>query len=79
MRADLGWLTQDATIVTGSGSVHPPPIRHQLLNTKLYAHSPAVLAAVKAFVAGFAEATAIPLALKALIRVRVATLNLCPF
>ena len=50
-----------------------------LNNTKLYAYSPAVMRAVKGFVGAFAEAEAIPLSQKALIRVRVATLNGCPF
>lgn len=50
-----------------------------LNNTKLYAHSPPVLRAVKGFVAGFGEAAAIPIDQKALIRVRVALLNGCPF
>jgi hypothetical protein len=50
-----------------------------LNNTKVYAHSPAVMRAVKGFVGAFAEAQAIPLSQKALIRVRVATLNGCPF
>jgi alkylhydroperoxidase family enzyme len=50
-----------------------------LNNTKLYAHNPAVLRAVKGFVAAFAEATTIPTALKALVRVRVAGINGCPF
>ena len=50
-----------------------------LNNTKLYAHSLPVLKAVKGFVGGFAAATAIPLDQKALIRVRVALLNGCPF
>jgi hypothetical protein len=50
-----------------------------LNNTKLYAHNLAVLRAVKGFVAAFGEATSIPLSLKALVRVRVAILNLCPF
>jgi hypothetical protein len=50
-----------------------------LNNTKVYAHSPAVMRAVKGFVAAFAEADVIPLWQKALIRVRVATLNGCPF
>ncbi len=50
-----------------------------LNNTKLYAHNIAVLRAVKGFVGAFAEANTIPLGLKALIRVRVATINLCPF
>jgi hypothetical protein len=50
-----------------------------LNNTKLYAHNVAVLRAIKQLSAGFAEATALPPGLKALIRVRVATLNGCPF
>lgn len=50
-----------------------------LHNTELYAYNIAVLRAVKGFVAAFAEADTIPLALKSVIRVRVATLNLCPF
>lgn len=50
-----------------------------LNNTKLYAHNLPVLRAVKEFSARFAETTALPLDLKALIRVRVATLNGCPF
>lgn len=50
-----------------------------LNNTKMYAHSPTVMHAVKGFVGAFAEAQAIPLSQKALIRVRVATLNGCPF
>ena len=50
-----------------------------LNNTKLYAHNIAVLRAVKEFAAAFAKATAIPIALKALIRVQVASLNMCPF
>jgi hypothetical protein len=50
-----------------------------LNNTKLYAHNLAVLKAIKGFVAAFAEAETIPLGQKALLRVRVATLNGCPF
>lgn len=50
-----------------------------LNNTKLYAHNIAVLRAIKGFVGAFAEANTIPLSLKALIRVRIATINLCPF
>jgi hypothetical protein len=50
-----------------------------LNNTKLYAHSVPVLRAIKGFVGAFNEAQAIPLALKALLRVRVATINGCPF
>jgi hypothetical protein len=50
-----------------------------LNNTKLYAHNLDVLKAIKGFVVAFAEAKTIPLVQKALIRVRVATLNGCPF
>jgi hypothetical protein len=50
-----------------------------LNNTKLYAHNLAILRAIKAFAAAFEEANLLPLALKALIRVRVASLNGCPF
>ncbi len=50
-----------------------------LNNTKLYAYNVEVLAAIKGFVAAFSAAQTVPLAQKALIRVRVATLNGCPF
>lgn len=50
-----------------------------LNNTKLYAHNLAILRAVKAFAAAFEEADLLPLALKALVRVRVASLTGCPF
>jgi hypothetical protein len=50
-----------------------------LNNTKLYSHNIAVLRTVKELAAGFAETAALPLGLKALIRVRVAGLNGCPF
>jgi hypothetical protein len=50
-----------------------------LNNTKLYAHSLPILKAVKGFAGAFAAATAIPQGQKALIRVRVALLNGCPF
>jgi len=50
-----------------------------LNNTKIYVHNVRVLRAIKNFVALFNEASAIPLAQKALIRVRVATINGCPF
>lgn len=50
-----------------------------LNNTRMYAHSLPVLRSVKGFVASFADATAIPIDQKALIRVRVAGLNGCPF
>lgn len=50
-----------------------------LNNTKLYAYNVEVLRAIKGFAAAFAETKAIPLDQKALIRVRVARLNWCPF
>ena len=50
-----------------------------LNNTKLYAHNVAVLRAMKGLVAAFGEMTSLPLAQKALLRVRVAGLNGCPF
>ena len=50
-----------------------------LNNTKLYAHNVPVLRMMKELSAAFLHATTIPLDLKALIRVRVATLNGCPF
>ena len=50
-----------------------------LNNTKLYAYNVEVLRAIKGFAAAFAETKAIPLDQKALIRVRVARLNGCPF
>jgi hypothetical protein len=50
-----------------------------LNNTKLYAYNLAVLRAVKGFVAAFNEAQTVPLDQKALLRVRVATINGCPF
>ncbi|MEA2289811.1 MAG: hypothetical protein QOD55_1808 [Solirubrobacteraceae bacterium] len=50
-----------------------------LNNTKLYAHNVPVLRAIKELSAAFAQATAVPIDQKALIRVRVAMLNGCPF
>jgi hypothetical protein len=50
-----------------------------LNNTKLYAHNVPILRAVKEFAAAFGLATAIPMDLKAMLRVRVAILNGCPF
>jgi hypothetical protein len=50
-----------------------------LNNTKLYAYNVEVLKGIKGFAAAFAETKAIQLDQKALIRVRVATLNGCPF
>ena len=50
-----------------------------LNNTKVYAHNPAITRAIKELAAAFEQATTIPVALKALVRVRVATLNHCPF
>jgi hypothetical protein len=50
-----------------------------LNNTKQYAHNVPILRAIKTLSAQFEEADSLPLALKALVRVRVATLNGCPF
>jgi hypothetical protein len=50
-----------------------------LNNTRVYAHNVAILRMVKTLAACFEEATLLPLSLKALVRVRVATLNGCPF
>jgi hypothetical protein len=50
-----------------------------LNNTKLYAYNLPVLRAMKELATAFAQATSIGLDQKALIRVRVATLNGCPF
>jgi alkylhydroperoxidase family enzyme len=50
-----------------------------LNNTKLYAHNVAVLRAMKGLVAAYGEMTSLPPAQKALVRVRVAGLNGCPF
>ena len=50
-----------------------------LNNTKIYAHNLEVLKAIKLFVGAFAETKALPLDQKALIRVRLAVLNGCPF
>jgi hypothetical protein len=50
-----------------------------LNNTKIYAHNVAVLRAMKGIVAAFNDTSSLPLWQKALIRVRVATLNGCPF
>ena len=50
-----------------------------LNNTKVYAHNLEVLKAIKLFVGAFAETKALSLDQKALIRVRVAVLNGCPF
>ena len=50
-----------------------------LNNTRVYAHNVAILRTVKTLAACFEEATLLPLSLKALVRVRVATLNGCPF
>ncbi len=48
-------------------------------NTKVYAHNVPVLRAMKTLLAGFADTTALPLGIKALLRTRVAALNGCPF
>ncbi len=50
-----------------------------LNNTKLYAYNVPVLKAMKAVVAGYGETRALPLALKSVVRVRIALLNDCPF
>jgi hypothetical protein len=50
-----------------------------LNNTKLYAHNVAILKAVKQFAIAFGKADTLPLALKSMLRVRVAILNQCPF
>jgi hypothetical protein len=50
-----------------------------LNNTKVYAHNLPVLHGAKALVGAFLETSSVPVAQKALIRLRVATLNGCPF
>ena len=50
-----------------------------LNNTKIYAYNVPVLRAVKGLVTGYNETSELPIALKALVRLRVATLNGCPF
>lgn len=50
-----------------------------LNNTKIYAHSPAVLRAIKTFVGTYNDLRELPVTLKSLVRLRVATLNGCPF
>lgn len=50
-----------------------------LNNTKLYSYNVGVLKAVKLFAGVFAETKAIAADQKSLIRVRVASLNGCPF
>lgn len=50
-----------------------------LNNTKIYAYNLPVLRGAKALVGAFLETSAVPLPQKALIRLRVATLNGCPF
>jgi hypothetical protein len=50
-----------------------------LNNTKIYAHNLPILRGVKALVGHFGEAQAIELTLKSLVRVRIASLNGCPF
>jgi hypothetical protein len=50
-----------------------------LNNTKLYAHNVAVLRAMKELAAAYGGMGSLPLGQKALIRVRVAGLNGCPF
>jgi hypothetical protein len=50
-----------------------------LNNTKLYAHNVAVLRAMKGLAAAYGEMRSLSLGQKALIRVRIAGLNGCPF
>jgi AhpD family alkylhydroperoxidase len=50
-----------------------------LNNTKLYAYNVPVLETMKAVVGGYMATTALPIALKSLVRVRIALLNDCPF
>lgn len=50
-----------------------------LNNTKLYAYNVPVLRTMKAVVGGYAATSALPLWLKSLVRVRIATVNDCPF
>lgn len=52
----------------------------QVLNTtRVMAHCPPVLEAAKALYASFAKSAQLPASLHALVHVRVATLNGCPF
>ena len=48
-------------------------------NTKVYAHNPAVLRAIKTFVGTYNDLSELPTIRKALVRLRVATLNGYPF
>jgi AhpD family alkylhydroperoxidase len=50
-----------------------------LNNTKLYAYNQPVLETMKAVAAGYAKTKELPLALKSLVRVRIAVVNGCPF
>ena len=50
-----------------------------LNNTMVYAHNVPVLRAMKGAVAAYNDLQGIPVALKSLIRLRVAGLNGCPF
>jgi AhpD family alkylhydroperoxidase len=50
-----------------------------LNNTKLYAYNQPVLETMKAVAAGYSKTKELPLALKSLVRVRIAVLNGCPF
>jgi AhpD family alkylhydroperoxidase len=50
-----------------------------LNNTKLCAYNVPVLETMKAVAAGYAKTSELPLALKSLVRVRIAVVNGCPF
>jgi AhpD family alkylhydroperoxidase len=50
-----------------------------LNNTKLYAYNQPVLETMKAVAAGYSKTKELPLALKSLVRVRIAVVNGCPF
>lgn len=50
-----------------------------LNNTRIYAHNPAVLRAIKTFVVAYNDLSQLPIILKVLVQLRVATLNGCPF
>ena len=55
-------------------------LQGDLLNpTKVMAHCPEVLEATKKFYASFAASGRVPAALQALVHVRVASINGCPF
>ena len=52
---------------------------HVLGSTELYAPNLPVMHAVKGLIAAYGETESLPLATKALVRTRVASLNGCPF